>query len=107
MGEDFEYFFTKICIIQSYITSISTVALIGLMTELNYRSRVKAYWRQNGIEGFSTHSLRHGAASHMLKNKAPLHGISAFLGHKDISSTEVYTKVNPLDVRGVIDKMIF
>lgn len=77
------------------------------MTEINYRSRVKRYWCENGIEGFSTHSLRHGCGSHMLQKGAPLHAISAFLGHRDISSTEIYTKVNPKEIRNVIDDLNF
>jgi len=75
------------------------------VAEDRYRKAVKKYWREQGIGKYSTHSLRHGAASHMLKNKAPLHAISAFLGHRDISSTEVYTKVEPLELRKAVDEL--
>jgi len=76
-------------------------------TELNYRPRVKKYWREQGIEKYSTHSLRHGAGTHMMKNGAPLHAISAFLGHKDLGMVERYTKVEAIEVRGAVDCMDF
>jgi len=33
--------------------------------------------------------------------------VKGVLGHRDISSTEIYTKVEPLDIRSFIDKMGF
>jgi len=41
------------------------------------------------------------------KGGAPLHAISAFLGHRDISSTEIYTKIEQLELRGCVDTMEF
>ncbi|MDU1196841.1 site-specific integrase [Kluyvera ascorbata] len=46
----------------------------------------------------SPHSFRHSYAMHMLYAGIPLKVLQALLGHKSISSTEVYTKVFALDV---------
>jgi site-specific recombinase XerD len=42
----------------------------------------------------------------MLKRGAPLHGISAFLGHQDQNMVERYTRVEPLELRACVDKMV-
>lgn len=49
--------------------------------------------------------LTYGCGTHMLKGGAPLYVISAFLGHRDISSIEIYTKIEPLELRGCVDMM--
>jgi len=56
-------------------------------------------------EDYSTQSLRHVTGSHMFNSGVPLHAISAFLGHKDISSTEIYTKICPAEIHDIIQKM--
>ena len=44
------------------------------------------------------HTFRHSYAMHMLYAGIPIKVLQAMLGHKSISSTEVYTKVFALDV---------
>ena len=44
------------------------------------------------------HTFRHSYAMHMLYAGIPVKVLQAMLGHKSISSTEVYTKVFALDV---------
>lgn len=51
--------------------------------------------RKSGLNKVSTmHGLRHACATHMLENGASIRVLQKLLGHRKLSSTEIYTKVD-------------
>jgi site-specific recombinase XerD len=58
--------------------------------------------RRLGLKRITSHSFRHSAATHMLQAGAGIRSIQAILRHKEIGSTEVYTRVIKDDLKKVI-----
>ena len=55
-------------------------------------------------EKLSPHSLRHTFATHMLDNGADLMAIKDLLGHNSLSSTQVYTHLQPEKLKKIYNK---
>ena len=59
--------------------------------------------RRAGLSKHVTpHTLRHTCATHLLKGRADIRQIQKLLGHRRLSSTEVYTRVELSDLHEVI-----
>jgi integrase/recombinase XerC len=54
--------------------------------------------------GINPHRLRHACATHMLLNGCGTRIIQELLGHKYLTSTQVYTHIIPVDVAEVVGK---
>lgn len=74
------------------------------MTRMSLFAMVKKRARLAGLEGsISPHTFRHAFATHLLENGADLLAVQAMLGHKSITSTEVYAHKGPQDLRDTLD----
>jgi integrase/recombinase XerD len=60
---------------------------------------LKAYARAAGIENISPHTLRHSFATYMLNKTRDLNAVRVWLGHSNISTTQIYTHLSLDDLR--------
>jgi tyrosine recombinase XerC len=67
------------------------------------QQRVNIYLKAvlGGRTGASPHTLRHTFGTHLLENDADIRSIQELLGHSSISSTQIYTKVNPKKLKEI------
>ena len=96
------------CIEQKRKSSGSNALFLNLrggpLTDRAVRDIVHKYCNQVGTkDNLSPHGFRHSFATHMLDNGADLRAVQELLGHKRISSTQIYTHVSKAKLKKIYD----
>jgi integrase/recombinase XerD len=74
------------------------------MSQTTLSDAMAAHGREAGIPWrVSPHILRHTFATHLIQNGADVRHVQQLLGHAEIDTTAIYTRVAVKDLRGVVE----
>src|SRR5699024_12711909 len=72
---------------------------VGRMSRQSAFNMVSSVSEKAGVAGVSPHSFRHSFATQLLEGGADIRVVQELLGHSNVVTTQIYTKVSPDHLR--------
>ena len=77
------------------------------MQKWTFNGRLKEIIERTGNEAIkekqiTTHNLRHSIATHLLEQGMPVEQVRAFLGHSQLETTQLYTRVSDRQIKDLM-----
>jgi integrase/recombinase XerC len=66
--------------------------------------KLKEAVKKLSLPHITSHGFRHALGAHLLRSGCDIRYIQAILGHKRLTSTEIYTKIEKEDLKEVLDR---
>ncbi|MCD4670305.1 MAG: tyrosine-type recombinase/integrase [Actinomycetia bacterium] len=76
----------------------------GRNLEYSLNKRLNDTAKETGLHKFTSHYFRHCIGYHLLRRGCDIRYIQLILGHEDLKSTMIYTKVDKKDLKNELDK---
>lgn len=71
--------------------------------QFNFNKYLRAEGEKLGFERFTSHQFRHAVGYHLLRAGCDIRYIQEILGHNNLSSTQIYTRLDKEDLKNIID----
>jgi integrase/recombinase XerD len=84
---------------EAFITNNQGKRMTGGKIYVIFKNLLKRTNSQLKTKAICLHSLRHSIATHLLENDMSIEMVRDFLGHSQLATTQIYTRINQLNMR--------
>ena len=84
---------------ESFLINIQGNRITGTSLYENFKKLLQKTKINTSDKNICLHSLRHSIATHLLENEMSIEMVRNFLGHQNLKTTQIYTRVNNLKLK--------